>query len=162
MGGALVGGAPDAAPTISVAAGFRSGLHAGRMRRLSYPLLCALCGFVLGWIPMFLHVPIPEKFDLFYLRGAVAVWSWYAARLLVGVMVGITWWPPRWYLRGPLCGFLMILPCGIMSLAVPTCGAACMFWNEGTAAALGFLVAGIAYWSTGKHHALARGERRLV
>ena len=61
---------------------------------------------------MFLHGPIPEKFNLFYLRGAVAVWSWYTARLLIGFMVGITCWPRRWYLRGPLCGFLMMLPPG--------------------------------------------------
>ena len=29
-----------------------------------------------------------------------------------------------------------------------------MFWNETTATAIGFLVAGIAYRLTGKHHGL--------
>src|SRR5262249_1455183 len=57
-----------------------------RAMRLPSPLLCALLGFVLGWIPKFLHGPIPEKFNLFYLRGSISVWSWYTARLLVGVM----------------------------------------------------------------------------
>ncbi len=127
--------------------------------RLPYPLLCALLGFVLGWIPMVLHGPIPEKFDLYYLRGEIAVWSWYAARLLVGVWVGITYWPARWYLRGALCGFLAMLPPGIMSLSVPTCGPVCMFWNETTAIALGVIIAGVAYWLTGREHALDAGER---
>jgi len=122
--------------------------------RMPYPLVCALLGFVLGWIPKFLHGPIPEKFDLFYIHGSISVWSWYAARLLVGVMVGITCLPRRWYFRGPLCGFLMMLPPGIMSLSVPTCGPVCMFWNETTATSLGLIVAGLAFWLTGKHHAL--------
>jgi hypothetical protein len=29
-----------------------------------------------------------------------------------------------------------------------------MFWNETTATVLGFLVAGLAFWITGKEHAL--------
>lgn len=103
---------------------------------------------------MVFHGPIPEKFDLFYLRGSVAVWSWYTARLLIGFLVGITCWPRRWYLRGALCGFLMMLPPGIMSLAVPTCGPRCMFWNETTAVMIGILVAGIAFKLTGQEHAL--------
>ncbi|MBI3767033.1 MAG: hypothetical protein HY271_00905, partial [Deltaproteobacteria bacterium] len=45
---------------------------------LPYPLICALVGFVVGWIPMFFHGPIPEKFNLFGIRGAIAVWTWYA------------------------------------------------------------------------------------
>lgn len=129
---------------------------------LPYPLLCALIGFALGWIPMFLHGPIPEKFNLYYLRGPIAVWSWYTARLLVGVLVGITWWPRRWYLRGPLCGALMMLCPGIMSLAVPTCGPVCMFWNQTTAISIGLLVAGIAYWATGKHSAVDEGPARAA
>ncbi|MEO6025551.1 MAG: hypothetical protein ABIR79_01610 [Candidatus Binatia bacterium] len=119
-----------------------------------YQLLCALIGFGLGWIPMFLHGPIPEKFNLFYLKGSVAVWSWYTARLMVGVWVGMTCWPRRWWIRGPLCGFLAMLPPGIMSLSVPTCGPVCMFWNEATATVIGLLVAGIAFRLTGKNHAL--------
>lgn len=122
--------------------------------RLPYPLVCALLGFVLGWIPKFLHGPIPEKFNLYYIHGAISVWSWYTARLLVGVMVGITCLPRRWYFRGPLCGFLMMLPPGIMSLSVPTCGPVCMFWNETTATSLGLIVAGLAFYLTGKHHDL--------
>ena len=119
-----------------------------------YQLLCALVGFVLGWIPMFLHGPIPEKFNLFYLKGSISVWSWYTARLLVGVWVGLTCWPRRWWIRGPLCGFLAMLPPGIMSLSVPTCGPVCMFWNETTATVLGLVIAGIAFRLTGKHHSL--------
>ncbi len=122
--------------------------------RLPYPVVCALIGFVLGWIPKFLHGPIPEKFNLFYIRGSISVWSWYTARLLVGVMVGFTCVPRRWYVRGPLIGFLMMLPPGIMSLSVPTCGPVCMFWNETTATSLGLIVAGLAFWATGKHHDL--------
>src|SRR6185436_8658630 len=121
---------------------------------LPYHVLCALIGLVLGWIPMLLHGPIPEKFNLFYLKGAIAVWSWYTARLLIGFMVGITWWPPRWYLRGALCGFVMMLPPGIMSLSVPTCGPVCMFWNETTAISIGLIVAGAAFWITGRNHSL--------
>lgn len=123
---------------------------------MSYPLVCLLLGLVIGWVPYFLHGPIPEKFDMLYLKGAVGVWCWYAARLLIGLMVGITVWPQRWWVRGPLIGFLMMLPPGLMSLAIPTCGPWCMFWNETTATAAGFLVAGIAFWLTGKHHALDR------
>lgn len=121
---------------------------------LPYPLICALVGFVVGWIPMFFHGPIPEKFNLFGIRGAIAVWTWYAARLLIGVMVGISSQPRRWYLRGPLCGFLMLLPPGIMSLATPTCGPVCMFWNETTGTIAGLLIAGIAFLVTGRHHGL--------
>jgi hypothetical protein len=129
------------------------------MRRLPYPLVCALLGFVLGWIPMLLHGPIPEKFNLYYLRGPVMVWGWYTARLLIGFLVGITAMPRAWYLRGALCGFVAMLPPGIVSLGIPTCGPVCMFWNETTATSLGFLVAGIAYWLTGKHHALDDAPR---
>jgi hypothetical protein len=121
---------------------------------LPYQLLCVLLGLALGWIPAFLHGPIPEKFNLFYLKGSISVWSWYAARLLVGVWVGLTCSPRRWWIRGPLCGFLAMLPPGIMSLSVPTCGPVCMFWNETTATVLGLFVAGIAFKLTGKHHAL--------
>ena len=105
---------------------------------MPYPVLCLLLGLVIGWIPYFLHGPIPEKFDLLYLKGAVGVWCWYMARLLIG--------------------FLMMLPPGLMSLAIPTCGPWCMFWNETTATSAGFIVAGLAFWLTGKHHALDRAD----
>ena len=90
--------------------------------RSRYPLVCALLGAVLAWLPLLVHGPIAEKFNVLYIRGAVAVWGFYSARLLIGFMVGITTWPERWYLRGPLCGFLMMLPVGIIALATPGCG----------------------------------------
>jgi hypothetical protein len=120
--------------------------------RLPYPLLCALLGLLLGWLPALVHGPIHQKFDVLYIRGAVAVWAWYCARLLIGTLVGITWWPPRWYLRGPLCGALMMVPLGFISLAVPSCGPWCMFWNVTTGMTVGALVAGIAWWVTGRDH----------
>jgi hypothetical protein len=89
---------------------------------LPYPLLCAVLGVALGWWPMFLHGPIAEKYNLLYVHGATAVWAWYSARLMIGALVGITSWPQRWFLRGPLCGLLTMLPLGIVSLATPGCG----------------------------------------
>ena len=85
--------------------------------RLPYPLVCTLLGLVLGWVPRFLHGPIPEKFNVLYIRGVIAVWAFYSARLLIGFMLGITRWPERWYLRGPLVGFLMMLPVTFVALA---------------------------------------------
>lgn len=122
------------------------------MRRWPYPLVCLALGLVLGWVPFFLHGPIPEKYNLLYIRGSVAVWGWYSARLLIGLWVGLTTWPERWWLRGPLCGFLAIFPLGWVSLATPGCGAACQFWNETTGTLVGFAVAGLAYALTGRHH----------
>ena len=90
--------------------------------RLPYPLVCTLLGLVLGWVPRFLHGPIPEKFNVLYIRGVIAVWAFYSARLLIGFMLGITRWPERWYLRGPLVGFLMLLPVTFVALATPGCG----------------------------------------
>ena len=90
--------------------------------RIPYPLLCALVGFAVGWLPMLVHGPIPEKYDVLYIQGNVAVWGWYLARSLIGFLVGITRWPGAWYLRGPMCGVLMMLPLGIVSLATPGCG----------------------------------------
>jgi hypothetical protein len=129
---------------------------------LPYVLVCALAGLVIGWIPGFFHGPIPEKFDYFGLRGAIAVWTWYTARMLIGLMVGITSIPERWWVRGPLCGFLMILPPGIMSLATPTCGPMCMFWNEVTGTIAGLLVGGIAFVVTGKQHARDAGPAEVA
>ncbi|MCI0636986.1 MAG: hypothetical protein L0206_24185 [Actinobacteria bacterium] len=90
--------------------------------RLPYPLVCTLLGLVLGWLPILLHGPIPEKFDVLYIRGAIAVWGFYAARLLVGFVVGVTVWPEPWYLRGPLFGFLTVFPLTLISLAMTGCG----------------------------------------
>lgn len=120
--------------------------------RLPYPALCALLGLVLGWWPMFLHGPIAEKYDVLYIRGAVVVWAWYSARLLIGALVGITVWPRRWWLRGPLSGLLVMFPLGLVSLATPGCGFPCMFWNALTGAAIGTLVGGIAWLLTGEHY----------
>jgi hypothetical protein len=106
---------------------------------------------VLGWVPLLVHGPIPEKYNILYMRGAVAVWGWYTARLLIGFVVGITHWPPRWYLRGPLIGFLMLLPLSLVSLATPGCGVPCMCLNLTTATVIGTVVAAVAFLLTGKH-----------
>jgi hypothetical protein len=90
--------------------------------RLPYPVLCTVLGLVLGWLPAFFHGPIREKFDLLRVHGAVAVWGFYSARLLIGFLVGITRWPARWWLRGPLCGVVMMVPVGLIALATPGCG----------------------------------------
>ena len=92
------------------------------MRRLPYPLLCTLLGLALGWLPMLVHGPIAEKYNVLYVRGSIAVWGWYSARLLIGFLVGITTWPRPWWLRGPLIGFLAMFPLGWVSLATPGCG----------------------------------------
>lgn len=90
--------------------------------RPSYPLLCVLLGLILGWVPVFLHGPIPHKFNVLYIDGPIAVWAFYTSRLLVGFWVGIGRWPEPWFLRGPLCGFLALLPVSLVSLATPGCG----------------------------------------
>ncbi len=89
---------------------------------LPYPLVCTLLGLVFGWLPMLVHGPIPQKFNVLYIRGPIAVWGFYIARLLIGFLVGITRWPSCWYVRGPLCGFLTLLPLTFISLAMPGCG----------------------------------------
>lgn len=119
--------------------------------RVPYALLCTLTGLVLGWLPMLVHGPIAEKYNVLYIRGAVAVWGWYAARLLIGFAVGITRWPARWYLRGPLIGFMLLFPLSLVSLATPGCGLPCMCANLGSAMAIGAAVAGIAFALTGQH-----------
>ena len=90
--------------------------------RLPYALLCTLVGVVLAWIPSYLHGPIPQKYNILYVRGATAVWAWYSARMMIGFLVGITRWPQPWWLRGPMCGFLMMFPLGLVSVATPGCG----------------------------------------
>jgi hypothetical protein len=89
---------------------------------MRYPLVCALLGLVFGWLPRLVHGPIAEKFDLLYIRGSIAVWGFYTARLLIGVAVGVSVWPSRWVLRGPLCGVAMMLPVALIALATPGCG----------------------------------------
>lgn len=120
---------------------------------LSYLLLCTALGAVLGWIPFFLHGPIPEKYMILHIDGHLAVWGWYAARLLIGFYVGVSAFPRAWYLRGPLCGFLSIFPLTIVSWATPGCGLPCMGNNQLSAAAVGLAVAAIAWRLTGRSSA---------
>lgn len=111
---------------------------------IPYPLLCTLLGLVLGWVPMFLHGPIPEKFNVLYIHGDTAVWAWYWARMSIGFWVGVARWPEPWWLRGPLYGLLPMVPLGIISVATPGCGYPCLFWNWLTGASVGFTVAALA------------------
>jgi len=90
--------------------------------RLSYPLTCVLLGLVLGWVPLWLHGPIAHKFNVLYIDGSIAVWAFYGSRLLVGWWVGVSTWPQPWFVRGPLCGFLTLLPVSLISWATPGCG----------------------------------------
>jgi hypothetical protein len=119
---------------------------------LSYPALCTLVGLVLGLVPRFFHGPIPQKYDVLYITGAVAVWGWYVARCAIGFLVGITAWPERWWIRGPLCGAIMLVPLSFVSLATPGCGPPCAASNVGSAIAIGTAVGGIAYLVTRRHH----------
>ncbi len=118
--------------------------------RASYIVLCAAVGAVLGWVPKLFHGPIPEKFNLYYLQGWIIVWGWYVARMLIGLMVGLTHWPERWWLRGPLVGALTILPLGFVSLGVPSCGPRCMAVNLTSGAGIGLAVGAVAWWITGR------------
>ncbi|MBW2290723.1 MAG: hypothetical protein JRG89_06120 [Deltaproteobacteria bacterium] len=90
--------------------------------KIPYPLVCALLGLVLGWLPWLIHGPIPEKFNILYIEGSIAVWAFYTARLSIGFWVGISLWPRQWWLRGPLVGVLAMLPLGLLALATPRCG----------------------------------------
>jgi hypothetical protein len=90
--------------------------------RLPYVVVCTAVGLAIGWTPMLFHGPIPEKWSYFYVNGAILVWGYYVARLSIGLWVGITATPARWYLRGPLCGALTMLPLGFVALANPLCG----------------------------------------
>jgi hypothetical protein len=89
---------------------------------VSYLALCSVLGLAAGWIPVFLHGPIVEKFNVLYIDGRIAVWGFYAARCSIGLWIGLTVLPRQWYLRGPLCGLLALLPLTIVSLAMPGCG----------------------------------------
>jgi len=87
-----------------------------------YWLVCAAIGLAGGWTPMLFHGPIPEKWNYFYLDGALIVWGYYVARLTIGFWVGITSTPQQWWLRGPLCGALVMIPLGFVALGNPMCG----------------------------------------
>ena len=95
---------------------------APRRRRIPYVPLCTLLGIVLGWVPLFIHGPHPYKFTVWHFNGAIAVWAFYSARMVIGFMVGLTRWPERWYLRGPMCGFITMFPLSLIALANPSCG----------------------------------------
>lgn len=86
-----------------------------------YEALCTGLGLLLAWLPLLVHGPIAEKFDTVRINGAIAVWAFYSARMLIGFLIGITRWPRPWYLRGPLCGLVAMLPVSIVSLATPGC-----------------------------------------
>ncbi len=87
-----------------------------------YTAVCVALGLVAGWLPVLLHGPIAEKFNVLYIEGSVAVWGFYLARCSIGLWVGISVSPRSWILRGPLCGFLALLPLALVSLAMPGCG----------------------------------------
>ncbi len=114
------------------------------MRALPYPVFCTLLGIALGWLPRLVHGPIPQKFDVLYINGSLAVWGWYVARLSIGFWVGIACWPERWWLRGPMCGLLVMFPLTLVSLATPGCGWPCLIANLASGAVIGAAVAGIA------------------
>jgi hypothetical protein len=114
-------------------------------------LLCAALGVLFGELPRHLHGPIPYKFDIHYLHGKTAVWAYYSARMLVGLWVGISSWPRAFWLRGPLCGVLAMLPVVFVSLATPECGWPCFGVNLSSAALVGLAVGGVAFGLTGQH-----------
>jgi len=93
-----------------------------RCVQIPYALLCTLLGLAICWVPALIHGPIAYKFNVLGIDGPLAVWAFYGVRMLIGFMVGITSWPARWYVRGPLCGFLMMFPLGVLMLATPGCG----------------------------------------
>ncbi len=126
----------------------------GARRNVPYVALCAVLGIALGWLPQYLHGPIPYKFDTHYLDGSRMVWAFYTARMLVGFWVGVSTWPEPWWLRGPLVGALVIFPVLFISLATPECGWPCFGVNLSSATAIGLLVAGVAYLVTGRNHRL--------
>jgi hypothetical protein len=118
-----------------------------------YRLACIAAGLIAAWIPVLLHGPIAEKLDRVRLNGALAVWGWYVARMLIGVVVASTTWPRRWWLRGGLFGALLMLPPAIVSAATPGCGASCAALNVSTGAVIGVVAAAAAWLATGRDHA---------
>jgi hypothetical protein len=97
-------------------------MRSAPLASIPYWLVCILLGAALGWVPLLLHGPIPQKFNLHYIHGPTAVWAFYASRLSIGVWVGISSRPAQWWLRGPLCGLLAMFPVGLIALSVPDCG----------------------------------------
>lgn len=120
---------------------------------VSYTAVCIALGLALGWLPALVHGPVAEKWSIYGVEGAMVVWAYRLARLSIGLWVGITSVPQPWYLRGPLCGALAMVPLGFVGLSNPMCGAPCMFWNTATGATIGFAVGGLAWAITGRDHA---------
>ena len=89
---------------------------------LPYPLVCVLIGLAIGWTPMLVHGPIAEKWSYYYVDGGMIVWAYHAARLSIGLWVGLTAVPQTWFLRGPLCGALAMMPPALVAMANPQCG----------------------------------------
>lgn len=118
-----------------------------------YRVVATCTGIVATVIPYVLHGPIPEKLDRVRLNGAIVVWAYYVARMLIGFVVATTSWPPAWWIRGPLFGFLVMLPCGLFALGTPGCGPTCMAFNLSTATLIGLLAAGAARLATGRSYA---------
>lgn len=118
-----------------------------------FRLTATLVGLVAAWIPYLLHGPVPEKLDRVRLNGAIVVWGFYVGRSLIGFVVGVATWPEAWWLRGPLLGVLVMLPCGLFALGTPGCGARCMTMNLSTAALVGLIAAGAARLVSGRDHA---------
>ena len=119
-------------------------------KKLPYPVVCTILGLILGWLPWFFHGPIPEKFNVLYINGSLAVWAFYTARMWIGTLVGLAVWPRAWWVRGPLAGLFMMLPVGFISLATPGCGPPCCGWNLTTGAGVGLGVAALARLLTGR------------
>lgn len=122
------------------------------LAHVPYLLVCTALGLLVGWLPILVHGPIPEKFDVLYINGQLAVWAFYSIRVLIGFWVGVATWPARWWIRGPFIGFVAFLPLSIMLLATPGCGTLCARLNTSSAVAIGTVVAGLAYLLTGRHH----------
>lgn len=90
--------------------------------RARYLAVATGAGLALGWLPVLIHGPIPERFEPHGLSGDLAVWAWYWSRISIGLFVGATVWPERGWLRGAVVGALVMLPVGFFSLATPACG----------------------------------------
>lgn len=74
---------------------------------------------VLGWVRYFFQGPIPDKLNQLYIHDPTTVWGWYLARILIGTWIGVTTSPWRWWLRGPLFGFLVLRSVGSTGQPAP-------------------------------------------
>jgi hypothetical protein len=127
---------------------------AGRPANLRYVAVSTAIGLLLGWLPALVHGPVAEKWNVHGVHGGTLVAGYFVARLSIGFWSGAVVVPRAWFLRGPICGALAMLPLGFVGLSNDLCGGPCMFWNTATAAAVGFATAGIAWSITGRHSAI--------